>query len=80
MNTTRWTAFAAALATSVLAAGAQAQGMGGEELAGNDWMTSGLAPLVLLLGLGILVALVAAAIAAVTLGTSRRRFRGPREA
>ena len=80
MNTMRWTAFAAALASSVLGGVAHAQGFGGEEIANNDWMTSGLAPLVLLLGLGILVALIAAAVAAVTLGTSRRRFRGPHEA
>jgi hypothetical protein len=81
MNRTRWVAPALALGSFVLAGIAHAQGaVGGGVTTESDWMTSGLAPLVLLLGLGILVALVAAAIAAVTITTSRRHFGGPREA
>jgi hypothetical protein len=70
MNRTRWVAPALALGSFVLAGIAHAQGaVGGGATTESDWMTNGLAPLVLLLGLGILVALVAAAIAAVTITT-----------
>lgn len=80
-----WTRVAAAWLTAAtawaLAHTAQAQEVFvGDDLPEGDWMTSGLAPLVLLLGLGILVALVAAGVAAALMRTPRRRFGGPREA
>ncbi|UJR85267.1 hypothetical protein [Sandaracinus amylolyticus] len=74
-------AWISAAAFLVLASSAEAQQVYvGDDLPEGDWMTSGLAPLVLLLGLGIVVALVAAGVAAVLLRSPRRRFGGPREA
>lgn len=78
----QWVATAAAMATWVVAAIAHAQGavgggIGGDEIAERDWMASGLAPLVLLLGLGIAIALFAAAIATISIRSSKRRFGDP---
>ncbi len=69
-------------AISLLASTAAAQSEIGVDLwsEDRDWMASGLGPLVLLLGIGLVIALLAAAIAAIAIGVSRRRFGGPREA
>jgi hypothetical protein len=66
---------------SLLASTVAAQNeIGAEQFAEDrDWMTAGLGPLILLLGIGLAIALLAAAIAAVAIGFSRR-FGGPREA
>lgn len=79
----RWPVFVAWLigaTTWALAHAAAAQDVFVRDQPEGDWMTSGLAPLVLLLGLGILVALAAAGIAAALMRTPRRRFGGPRAA
>ena len=74
-------AWISAAAFLVLASSAEAQQVFvGDDLQEGEWMTSGLAPLVLLLGLGIVVALIAAGVAAVLLRSPRGRFGGPREA
>lgn len=74
-------AWLGAAAIWMLAHTAEAQEVfASDDLPEGDWMTSGLAPLVLLLGLGIIVALVAAGVAAALMRTPRKRFGGPREA
>lgn len=79
-----WTRAAAAWISAaaflVLASSAEAQQVFVDGTNEGEWMTSGLAPLVLLLGLGIVVALIAAGVAALLLRSPRRRFGGPREA
>lgn len=83
MNATRGSvALATAIGAWAFALAARAQDVfaGDDARVPGDWMASGLAPLVLLLALGILVALVAAGVAAMMIGVSRRRFGGPRAA
>lgn len=72
-------ALSAAITAWAFALGASAQGYGVESpmpRTEGDWMTSGLAPLVLLIGLGILVAAVAAAIVIMMQRLPNRRRRG----
>lgn len=74
-------ALGAAVTAWACALTASAQGYGyGENLpvprAEGDWMTSGLAPLVLLVGLGIVVAAVAALIVIMMQRLPDRRRRG----
>lgn len=72
----------AAFVISLLASSAAAQDMiGAEKIAEDrDWMTAGLGPLIMLLGIGLVIAILAAGIAAIAISFSRRRFGGPREA